>query len=804
MESLYDPSAVEHRWQATWEAEGLYGAGAGRRRDEAFVICVPPPNVTGDLHMGHALNGAIQDVLVRWHRMQGYDTLWQPGYDHAGISTQNVVEKQLVAEGTSRQEIGREAFVARTWGWLEQTGMTIMGQYRRLGASLDYSRERFTMDDDYVRAVMTFFVRLWERGWIYRANRIVNWCPYHETAISDLEVEHVEKDDTLYRIVYPFADGDGALTVATVRPSTLLGDTAVAVHPDDPRYAHAVGREVIVPVVERRVPVVADARVEPEFGTGAVKVTPGHDPMDFEIGRDHELETLTVIGPDGRMVAEGFAGLTQQEADERILAWLEERGRLESREPYRHSVGTCERCHTRIEPLVSPQWWCRMDELGAPAIEALRERRVRLHPESQHRFAIESLEQAPDWCISRQLWWGHQIPVWTCENGHQISVWPPPEACTECGSGTLERDPDVLDTWFSSALWPLATLGWPDETSELERYYPGDVSSTAREIIRLWENRMIFSGLFLLGEAPFTDVIIHATILAEDGRRMSKSLGTGIDPMEPIAAYGADATRYGLLKISSTQDVRYSVGAIEEGRKLAIKLWNVARLILQQTEGVALDERPVALEERWILARLDAARAAVEEAWGAFDFAAATNVLYHLTFDDFCDWYAEAVKPRLYDGDQDAQATALAALARLLALLQPLMPHVTEEIWSQLPDREARLIVSTWPEPDATHAGELEALDRAQEAARVFRRSGVQVELGSDEERRIFAAVVRPERRRDAGDAAAERERLRKEIARAEGMLANERFVENAPADVVEGERAKLDRYRRELDLLGV
>jgi valyl-tRNA synthetase len=803
MESLYDPSGVERRWQETWEAEGLYAAGAGRRGAETFVICVPPPNVTGELHMGHALNGAMQDVLIRWHRMQGSDTLWQPGYDHAGISTQNVVEKQLVAEGTSRQEVGREAFVARTWDWLERTGRTIMGQYRRLGASLDYSRERFTMDDGYVRAVMTFFVRLWERGWIYRANRIVNWCPYHETAISDLEVEHVEKDDTLYRIVYPFADGEGGLTVATVRPSTLLADTAVAVHPDDPRYADVVGREVLVPVVERRVPVVADARVEPEFGTGALKVTPGHDPMDFEIGREHGLETLTVIGPDGRLIAEGFEGLTQQEADERILAWLVERGRLESQEPYRHSVGTCERCHSRIEPLVSPQWWCRMDELGRPAIEALRERRVRFHPESQHRFAIESLEHAPDWCISRQLWWGHRIPVWTCGNGHQVSEWPPPEACPECGSDVLERDPDVLDTWFSSALWPLATLGWPDETPELGRYYPGDVNSTAREIIRLWENRMIFTGLFLLGEIPFTDVIIHSTVLAEDGRRMSKSLGTGVDPMDPIEAHGADATRYGLLKISSTQDVRYSVGAIEEGRKLAIKLWNVARLILQQTAGVEPDARPSAPEERWILARLDAARAAVEDAWREFDFSAATNVLYHLTFDDFCDWYAEAVKPRLYDGDEDARATALAALERLLALLHPLMPHVTEEIWAHLPDRGARLIVSPWPEPDDAHAEALTTLDRVQEAARVFRRSGVRVELAGEEEQRVFAAVVRPERQRGEGDAEAERERLRREIARAEGMLANDRFVENAPADVVEAERSKLERYRGELSLLG-
>ena len=803
MEPLYDPSAVERRWQETWEVEGLYAAGAGRRRDESYVIALPPPNVTGELHLGHALNGSIEDVLIRWHRMRGFDTLWQPGYDHAGIATQNVVEKQLVAEGTSRREIGREAFLERTWEWLETTGRTIMGQYRRLGASVDYGRERFTMDDGYVEAVMTFFVRLWEAGWIYRANRIVNWCPHHSTAISDLEVEHVEMDDTLYTVQYPFADGDGSIAVATVRPATMLADVAVAVHPDDERYRVAVGREVVVPVVERRVPVIADERVEPSFGTGALKVTPGHDPADFEIGATHGLQTLTVIGPDGRMVADGFEGLDQREADARIVAWLEERGQLEKREPYRHAVGTCERCHSRIEPLVSPQWWCRMDELARPAIEALRERRVRFHPESQHRFAIESLEQAPDWCVSRQLWWGHQIPIWTCPDGHLTCAWPPPESCSECGSGELERDPDVLDTWFSSALWPFATLGWPAETRELERYYPGDVNSTAREIIRLWENRMIFSGLFLLGEVPFTDVIIHSTVLAADGRRMSKSLGTGVDPMEPIEAHGADATRYGLLKISSTQDVRYAIGAIEEGRKLANKLWNVSRLILQNAEGVTPELRPSALEERWILARLDAARAAVEDAWGRFDFAAATGTLYHLTFDDFCDWYAEAVKPRLYDGDPDARATALAALERLLALLHPLLPHVTEEIWTHLPARGARLIVSPWPEPDDSHAGAVDALERVQEAAQVFRRSGVQVELSGDEERRIFAAVVRPERRRDNGDVHAERARLRKEIARAEGMLANERFVANAPADVVEGERAKLERYRRELDLLG-
>jgi valyl-tRNA synthetase len=803
MEPLYTPESVERRWQETWEAEGLYAAGAGARRDDTFVIALPPPNVTGELHMGHALNGAIQDVLIRWHRMRGFDTLWQPGYDHAGISTQNVIENQLVAEGTSRQAIGREAFLERTWRWLGETGRTIIGQLRRLGASLDYGRERFTMDDAYVEAVMTFFIRLWEAGWIYRANRIVNWCPYHLTAISDLEVEHVEMDDTLFHIRYPFVDGEGAIAVATVRPATMLADVAVAVHPDDPRYRGHVGREVLVPVVERHVPVIADERVDPDFGTGAVKVTPGHDPLDFEIGQDHGLETLTVIGPDGRMVAAEFEGLDQREANARVVAWAEAHGLVEERKPYRHAVGTCERCHSRIEPLVSPQWWCRMDELAQPAIEALRERRVRYHPESQHRFAIESLEQAPDWCISRQLWWGHQIPIWTCPDGHLTCAWPAPDACRECGATELERDPDVLDTWFSSALWPFATLGWPAETPELDRYYPGDVNSTAREIIRLWENRMIFSGLFLMGEVPFTDVIIHSTVLAADGRRMSKSLGTGVDPMEPVDSYGADATRYGLLKISSTQDVRYAIGAIEEGRKLANKLWNVARLILQNAEGAMPAARPTQLEERWILARLDAARAEVEGAWSSFDFAAATGVLYHLTFDDFCDWYAEAVKPRLYDGDADARATALRALELLLALLHPLMPHVTEEIWSHLPSRDGRLIVSAWPEPDASHADVHGALDRVQEAAQVFRRSGVQVELASDDERRIFAAVVRPERRRDGGDVSAELERVRKEIARAARMLANERFVANAPEDVVEAERAKLERYRGELELLG-
>jgi valyl-tRNA synthetase len=802
MESLYRPEGIEERWQRTWEEEGLYAAEPDPSR-ESFVVAHPPPNVTGELHMGHALQLALADTLVRWQRMQGKNVLFQPGYDHAGISTQNAVEKDLAREGKTRHDLGREAFEARVWEWLRLYGRTIMSQFRRMGASLDYRRERFTMDDDYVRAVMRFFVHLYAKGWIYRDNRIINWCPFHMTSLSDLELVHRDVDDVLTYVRYPLADGDGHVTIATVRLATILGDVAVAVHPEDDRYRDLVGKEVVVPYVERRVPVIADDRVEKDFGTGALKVTPGHDPTDFAIGRDHGLPEPMVIGPDGRMSEEAgdLAGLTQEEAGERILAWIREHDQLEKRENYRHAVALCERCESWIEPLISLQWWCAMEDLKKPALEALRQKRVRYHPESQHRFAIESLESAPDWNISRQLWWGHQLPVWYCPNGHATVAEADPDACGECGSNELTREQDVLDTWFSSALWPFATLGWPDQTPDLEAFYPGTLNTTAREIIRLWENRMIFTGLEMMGEIPFEDVIIHSTVLAPDGRRMSKSLGTGIDPVDVIDKYGTDATRYGLLKMSSTQDVRFSYGVIEEGRKLTNKLWNASRLLLSgDVEEVAA--RPQALEEHWILARLDAVRQELEQNLQEFSFAPAVGALYRLTFDDFCDWYAEAIKPQLYAGDLDTRATALAALERLLKLLHPVMPHVTEEIWSYLPSRQSRLIVAPWPsaEPVDVTVGP-DALDRVQAAAATYRRSGALVEL-EGEERRIFEAVVRPQGEPN-GNADAEIERLRKEVARAEGMLGNERFVSSAPADVVEGERMKLARYRRELDALG-
>src|SRR5436309_3139679 len=575
MEPLYNPDGVEERWQQTWEAEGLYNAEADDPR-ESFALAHPPPNVTGDLHLGHALQLSLADTLVRTRRMQGYNVLFQPGYDHAGISTQNAVEKHLAEEGKTRQDLGREAFEARVWEWLHEYGGKIMVQFRRIGASLDYRRERFTMDDAYVRAVMRFFVHLWNKGWIYRANRIVNWCPFHLTSLSDLELAHVEADDPLAYVRYPLVDGEGHITIATVRPATILADVAVAVHPADERYRELVGREVVVPFVERRVPVIADERVERDFATGALKVTPGHDPLDYEIGRDHGLPELTAIGPDGTMNAEAGApeGPTQAEADER-------------------------------------------------------------------------------------------------------------------------------------------TLGWPDDTADLRAFYPGSLNTTARDIIRLWENRMIFAGLELMGDVPFEDVVIHSLVHAPSGGRMSKSLGTGMNPLALIERHGADATRYGLMKMASAQDVRFSEGAIEEGRKLANKLWNASRLLLQA--GVTeVDERPASLEERWILARLSQVQRSIEARLAEFDFTHLVAELYHLTFDDFCDWYLEAIKPRIYGGDTDALATAAAALERLLKLLHPVLPHVTEEIWSYLPDRESRLIVTPWPAAgDESSAG---ALTRVQEA----------------------------------------------------------------------------------------
>jgi valyl-tRNA synthetase len=798
MDPLYRPQGVEQRWQQTWEEEGLYAADPDAP-GETFVVMHPPPNISGSLTIGHCLQLSLEDTLVRWHRMRGFNTLFQPGYDHAGISTWAAIGRTLAQEGRSQRDLGRDGFDAYVQEWLERYGGTIMSQFRLLGASLDYRRTRFTMDEGYYRAVMRWFVHLYERGWIYRANRIVNWCPRDRTALSDLEVEHEDADDTLSYIRYPLADGSGHVTIATVRPATILADVAVAVHPDDERYRDLVGKEVVVPFVERRVPVIADERVEREFGTGALKITPGHDPTDFEIGRDHGLPELAVIGPDGLMndAAGELAGLTQEEAGLRVLDWASERGDLEKRENYRHSIGHCVRCHSRIEPLIVPQWWLAMEELAAPAIAAVKEGRVRFTPERFARVYLDWMENVRDWCISRQIWWGHRIPVWYCADGHITVAETEPQSCAECGSNELRQDEDVLDTWFSSALYPFATLGWPEQTPELARFYPGNVLATARDIIFLWVARMIVSGLELIGEEPFQDAVIHSYLQNPEGKRMSRTLGTGIDPEEALEPYGADATRYGLLKMTTGQDPRFSWGTIEEGRKLANKLWNASRLLLLGAR-VEPEARPSSIEERWILARIDATRAEFEADLAAFDFAHAVQRLYHLTFDDFCDWYLESIKPRLEE--EDVRATAFAALERLLKLLHPVMPHVTEEIWTNLPARETRLIVAPWPEPEAWE-GDFETIESAQTGARIYRRSGVRIKLTGDSAR-IFEAVVRPTED-GQGDVDAERARVQKEIDRAERMLANEKFVANAAPEAVDAEREKLAQYLAERDALG-
>jgi valyl-tRNA synthetase len=798
MDTLYKPQGVEERWQQIWEEEGLYGADPNASGD-TFVVMHPPPNISGSLTIGHCLQLSLEDTLVRWHRMRGFNTLFQPGYDHAGISTWAAIGRTLAQEGRSQRDLGREGFDAYAQEWLELYGGTIMSQFRQLGASLDYRRTRYTMDEGYYAAVMRWFVHLYDRGWIYRANRIVNWCPRDRTALSDLEVEHEDADDTLSYIRYPLADGSEHITIATVRAATILADVAVAVHPDDERYRDLVGKEVVVPFVERQVPVIADERVEREFGTGALKITPGHDPTDFEIGRDHGLPELAVIGPDGVMNAAAgeLAGLTQEEAGLRVLDWAAERGLLEKREHYRHSVGHCVRCHSRIEPLIVPQWWVAMEELASPAIAAVKEGRVRFTPERFARVYLDWMENVRDWCISRQIWWGHRIPVWHCPDGHLTVAETEPQACAECGSAELRQDEDVLDTWFSSALYPFATLGWPEETPELARYYPGHVLATARDIIFLWVARMIFSGLELIGAEPFRDVVIHSYLQNPEGKRMSRTLGTGIDPEEALEPYGADATRYGLLKMTTGQDPRFSWGTIEEGRKLANKLWNASRLLLM-SGAVTPDARPSSVEERWVLARIDATRAELEADLSAFDFAHAVQKLYHVTFDDFCDWYLESIKPRL--GEEEVRATAFAALERLLKLLHPVMPHVTEEIWTNLPARETRLIVAPWPEPQPQE-GDFRAIEDAQTGARIYRRSGVRIELGGDAQR-IFEAVVRPGED-GTGDVEAERARVQKEIERAERMLANEKFVANAAPEAVAAEREKLAQYVAERDALG-
>ena len=863
----YEPSEVEPRVTTRWLDSGLNSPEPEGTADENYSIAIPPPNVTGALHMGHALNGSIQDTLIRLNRMRGRHAKWILGTDHAGIATQRQVEKRLEGEGTSREAVGREEFTRRVWEWREEFGGTIIEQFKRLGASCDYDDERFTMDDQYVQAVLKVFVDLYEQGLIYRDHYMVNWDPGLQTAVSDLEVEEREGIvDTLYSIAYPLADGDGELVVATVRPETMLADTAVAVHPDDERYQRFIGKEVILPIVGRRLPVIADEYVKTDFGTGCLKITPGHDPNDFEIGRKHGLPEISVIGEDGLMTAaagEDFAGLTVQEAQAAVVARLQDEGRIREQEAYEHTVPFSHRSGARIEPLISLQWFMDMGGLAQPAIDVVREGKVRIHPESQSRRYIDWLENIRPWCVSRQLWWGHQIPVWY--RGEEMYVGTaPPE-----GDG-WERDPDVLDTWFSSALWPFATLGWPEETAALQAFYPTNVLSTARDILFLWVARMVMMGLRFPGQIPFADVYIHSVIQAPNGQRMSKSLGTGIDPLDLIdggprpevfpqggdfPAYGADAVRFGLLAMSSTQDVRFSEEKIEQGRSLTNKLFNASRFVLLQVDADAdAAPRPRTIEDRWMLSRLQRAKADFTTRVDGFDFAKAALGLYEFVFDELCDWYLEMVKPRLYAEDDpeakaDLSATLLHVVSETLALAHPIIPFVTEEIWSLLPEgaRGGADLLAGAPYPgvdDALLDADAEAaVDRAIGAVTAVRgwrdRVGVRpgavlparLPDGYGDVASLVAALARldlqggdgaapiagvavpggavdllPSDEVDLGAArdrvAAERQKLQSEIKRAEGKLSNQKFVAKAPPAVVQEERDKLARLQTELDQL--
>jgi valyl-tRNA synthetase len=834
----WDPGAVEQRVFARWIEGGWFHPPAEGSPAENYSIAIPPPNVTGALHMGHALNGTIQDALTRIRRMQGRRALWILGTDHAGIATQAVVEKELAAEGTSREELGREAFTERVWAWKEQYGSTIVEQYQRLGASCDYERERFTLDDGYVKAVYRVFTELYRKGWIYRDYYMVNWDPGAGSAISDLELESRKITDTLYEIAYPLEEG-GELVVATVRPETMLADTAVAVNPNDERFRELVGKHAILPLVERRLPVIADDQVDPEFGTGALKITPGHDPNDFEIGRVHQLPEISVIGEDGRITdaaPERFRGLIGAEAREAVVAELRQQGLIRGEEPYEHSVPFSHRSGERIEPLISLQWFCRMDELAQPAIRAVTEGRVRFIPGEPHtKVYLDWMERIRPWCISRQLWWGHRLPVWYRGDETYVGEEPPE-------GERWEQESDVLDTWFSSALWPYATLGWPDtETPEYKAFFPTDFLTTAREILFLWVARMVMTSLEFTGQIPFEDVYVHSVIQAPDGRRMSKSLGTGIDPLDEIDEHGADALRFGLLAMSSTQDVRYSLARVQQGRDLANKMWNASRLILMNArDDVEAGPRAERVEDRWIASRLQRAIGSVTESIEEYDFAHAALDLYDFFWSELCDWYLEIVKPRLYDGDEDASATLLWALEQVLTLTHPLMPFVTEEIYSYLPDRDPEvLVIHPFPETDGSlidHSAE-EEIGGAIALTRALRRwrdlAGVpvkQVLAARADDRRpheLVSRLARVEFSGDGGEPIANvggvevletegvdpdavrarieerRETLRAEVQRGEVKLSNQGFVAKAPAEVVDAERAKLAAYRAELEELG-
>ena len=753
LEKVYDPKQVEDRTYQFWLDKNYFHADAESKK-EPYTIVIPPPNITGQLHLGHAMDETLQDTLIRWRRMQGYDALWLPGTDHASIATEAKIVEAMAKEGIKKEDIGREAFLERAWQWKEQFGGRIIQQLKKMGSSCDWDRLRFTMDEGCSKAVREVFVNLYEKKLIYRGERIINWCTHCRTSISDAEVEYEELDGSFWHIRYPLADGSGYVQLATTRPETMLGDTAIAVHPDDERYKDIVGKKVILPIVNKEIPVVADNYVEIDFGTGVVKITPAHDPNDFEVGLRHNLPVINVLTEDGKMNenAGKYEGMDRYECRKAIVKELEEGGYLVKVEPMKHNVGSCYRCHTIVEPRVSKQWFVKMQPLAEPAIDTVKKGEVKFVPDRFDKIYYHWMENIKDWCISRQLWWGHRIPAWYCSDcGEVIVSKTDPDCCPKCGSKNITQDPDTLDTWFSSALWPFSTLGWPEKTPELEHFYPTNTLITGYDIIFFWVARMIFSGCEHMGKYPFDTVFIHGIVRDSQGRKMSKSLGNGIDPLEVIDKYGADALRFTLVTGNSPgNDMRFSDEKVGASRNFANKLWNAARYVLMnlgEDEPAPHIPENLALEDKWILSKFNTLAKEITDNLEKFELGIAVQKLYDFIWDVFCDWYIEISKIRLQAGGEAAQTAKdvlVYVLSNTLKLLHPFMPFITEEIWQSLPHDGESIMISKWPEYSEALAFDAEEneMEKIMEAVRAIRNRRAEMNVAPSKKAKYFVATA--------------------------------------------------------------
>lgn len=862
----YDPHGIEDRLYQKWLDKKYFHAEVDYSK-KPFTVVIPPPNITGKLHMGHALDETMQDILIRFKRMQGYNALWQPGTDHASIATEVKIIEKLKEEGIDKADLGREGFLKRAWEWKEEYGGTIIGQLKKLGSSCDWDRERFTMDEGCSKAVEEVFVKMHEKGYIYKGSRIINWCPVCKTSISDAEVEYEEQAGHFWHIRYPIVGTDDYLVFATTRPETMLGDTAVAVHPEDERYKHLVGRTVMIPLINREIPVIADSYVDMEFGTGVVKITPAHDPNDFEVGRRNNLPEINIMNDDATINANGgkYEGMDRYEARQVIVKELDELGLLVKIEDHIHNVGTHDRCKTTIEPMIKPQWFVKMDELIKPAVEAVKNGDIRLVPQRMDKIYFNWTDNIKDWCISRQLWWGHRIPAYYCDKcGEVVVAAKMPDSCPKCGHGHFTQDPDTLDTWFSSALWPFSTLGWPEMTEDLKYFYPTDVLVTGYDIIFFWVIRMIFSGYEHMGEKPFHTVFFHGLIRDSQGRKMSKSLGNGIDPLEIIDKYGADALRLTLVTGNAPgNDMRFYYERVEANRNFANKIWNASRFIMMNMEGKEIGAgQPASLEpvDKWILSRLNTLCRVVTENMESYELGIAVQKVYDFIWDEFCDWYIEMVKPRLYNSDdKGSQEAALwtlkSALIDALKLLHPYMPFITEEIFCTLQSEEESIMISKWPEyrEEWNFTKEEKDIEIIKEAVRGIRNVRTQMNVAQGRKAQVFVVsgqdevlktfedgrlfftslayasevTLQKDKAGIADDAVSvmlpnaviympfadlvnirqeierlekEEKRLEAELERVNGMLNNEKFISRAPEAKIAQEKEKLAKYTQMME----